>query len=162
VIDDVTTIAETKATSPTTTSTTSPATTKPIKDDSIFDAVKYFTPFNANNFFNRVVTFDASTVNLRGGLNLPSGIFTVPSNGFYKFEAAVLKGMYLQVNGVQIKWNKEENNNPKIPSYVKNIARVTLNAGDKVTLFNYNSNYPVIGDWIVPIELKGYLVNENN
>ena len=158
-MDDVTTIAETKATSPTTTSTTSPATTKPIKDDSIFDAVKYFTPFNANNFFNRVVTFDSSTWNYREGLNLASGIFTVPSKGSYKFEAVVMKGMYLQVNGAFIKWS-EEGNNPSLLS-VTNIARVTLNAGDRVTLFNSQSNNPP-DNYNLYIQLKGFRVNQNN
>ena len=132
----------------------------PIEDDYIFHATKLYNRENAPYTFNRVVTFDASTWNYREGLNLASGIFTVPSKGSYRFEAVVLKGMYLQVNGVKIEWT-EEVNLPSIPSYVKNIARVTLNAGDRVTLFNYNSYNPV-ENYFVYINLKGFRINQNH
>ena len=70
--------------------------------------------------------------------------------------------MHLQVNGVKINWSKEgDMHADSIPYYLKNIARVTLNAGDKVNLFNYQSNNP-IEKWAVTISLKGFRVNQNN
>ena len=132
---------------------------KPIEDDYIFHALKLYNRKYAQETFNRVVTFDSSTWNYREGLNLASGIFTVPSKGSYKFEAVVMKGMYLQVNGAFIKWS-EEGNNPSLLS-VTNIARVTLNAGDRVTLFNSQSNNPP-DNYNLYIQLKGFRVNQNN
>jgi len=134
---------------------------KPIEDDFLFHATKLYSRETAPYTFNRVVTFDSSIWNYREGLNLASGIFTVPSKGSYMFEALVVEGMYLQVNGVKIKWT-EEGKNPHIPSYVKNIARVTLNAGDRVTLFNYQS-YNLVENYLLAyIKLKGVRINQNH
>jgi len=134
---------------------------KPTEEEYIFHATKRYYRENAPSTFNRVVTFELSTWNYREGLNLASGIFTVPSKGSYKFEADVLKGMYLQVNGVKISWSKEGDMHDLIPFYLKNIARVTLNAGDRVNLFNYQSNNP-IEKYGVTISLRGFRVNQNN
>ena len=134
---------------------------KPIEDDYLFHATKTYNRENAQYTFNRVVTFESSTWNYRDGLNLASGIFTVPSKGSYMFQADVLKGMNLQVNGVDVKWSEEGTMHNPTPFYLKKIVRVTLNAGDRVNLFNYQSNNPV-ESWIIPISLKGFRVNKTN
>ena len=133
---------------------------KPIDDDYLFHATKTYSRETGPSTFNRVVTYELFTWNYREGLNLTSGIFTVPSKGSYMFEGKVIKGMYLQVNGVKIEWT-EEGNNPKIPQLVTNIARVTLNAGDRVALFNYGTSNPVEYYFIV-LYLKGIRINQKN
>jgi len=134
---------------------------KSIENDYLFHATKLYKRETAPSTFNRVVTFDSSTWNYREGLNLASGIFTVPSKGSYLFQADVLKGMYLQVNGVKITWSEEGDIYLSIPSFSQNIARVTLNAGDRVTLFNYQSYNPV-ENYFFYINLKGFRINQNN
>ena len=132
---------------------------KPIEDGYLFHATRTYNRENAPSTFFKVVTFESSTWNYREGLNLSSGIFTVPSKGSYMFVADVLKTMYIQVNGVYIKWS-EEGEERQYPSSVTNIALVTLNAGDRVNLFNYKANNP-FESLTINISLKGFRVNKN-
>jgi len=133
---------------------------KPIEDGILFHATRTYNRENAPSTFFKVVTFESSTWNYREGLNLSSGFFTVPSKGSYMFEAVVLKTMYLQVNGVYVKWS-EEGEQREYSTTVTNIALLTLNAGDRVNLFNYKAINP-FESLIITISFKGFRLNKNN
>lgn len=127
---------------------------KPTETEYLFIAVRNCV----QGSFGKVVTFDKSTRNVGEVLNMDTGVFTSPSKGAYMFKALALNGMYLQVNGVKIEWNEDEEI-PYREHEAIHIARVTLNTGDRVTLFNYLQIDPVINYNQRNTEFQGFRLN---
>jgi len=85
--------------------------------------------------FRNVVTYDKSFVNVDSTMNLYSGTFSAPSQGVYYFEARALPGINLQVNGNGFNWRGQSPRQGQDKDLDSN-ARISLNAGDRVNLYN--------------------------
>jgi len=95
----------------------------------LFDCFRY----SVKGLFRKVVTYDHTHDNVESAMNLFSGIFTAPSQGVYLFETTALPGLDLQVNGNGVPWGYQ----PAIEDEnVRSNARISLNAGDRVNLYN--------------------------
>jgi hypothetical protein len=109
--------------------------------------------YSIKGSFRKIVTYDRTSFN-DGTMNMDQGTFTAPAQGVYLFEARALPGVNLQLNGNPFNWVD------KSPSWNdKDIdlkARVALNAGDRVSLYNSLDVDPVSNFVNWSVHIKGF------
>jgi len=88
------------------------------------------------------MTFEMERLNVGGGMNFKSGIFTVPVSGTYHFEFSGLKSddnvslaVSLEVNGKNVHYAFIGNSTKPIFMPISLSSSLHLKVGDKVNLF---------------------------
>ena len=115
-----------------------------------------------------IMTFEIERLNVGGGMNFKSGIFTVPVSGTYHFEFSGLKSddnaclsVSLEVNRKNVHFSYVGNSTQPIFMPISFSSSLQLKVGDKVNLFkgvcgslrDSNNYFTHFSGWLVEEDL---------